>query len=91
MKKILIAAMALFIQGAIFAQAPQYQTEPQRFDFGKMWTFENPPKEWFKEAYQFDPGDAWFDDVRQSALRFATWPTRKPGHFLLMISGGSKS
>lgn len=73
MKKFLLAALALFIQGAIFAQAPQYQTEPQRFDFGKMWTFENPPKEWFKEAYQFDPGDAWFDDVRQSALRFATW------------------
>ncbi len=47
--------------------------KPQRFDFGKMWTFENPPKEWFKEAYQFSPPDSWFDDVRKSSLRFATW------------------
>ena len=37
------------------------QNEPDPFDFGKMWTFENPPKEWFKEAYDFDPGDQWFD------------------------------
>lgn len=49
------------------------QTEPDPFDFGKMWTFENPPKEWFKEAYGFEPGDQWFDDVRKSSLRFATW------------------
>ena len=49
------------------------QPEPNPFDFGKMWTFENPPKAWFKEAYDFDPGDEWFDDVRKSSLRFATW------------------
>ena len=46
---------------------------PDPFDFGKMWTFENPPKEWFKEAYNFTPEDQWFDDVRKSSLRFATW------------------
>ena len=46
---------------------------PDPFDFGKMWTFENPPKKWFKEAYDFAPEDAWFDDVRKSSLRFATW------------------
>lgn len=46
---------------------------PKRFDFGKMWTFENPPKAWFKEAYGFAPEDKWFDDVRKSSLRFASW------------------
>lgn len=46
---------------------------PDPFDYGKMWTFENPPKEWFKEAYNFTPEDKWFDDVRKSSLRFATW------------------
>jgi len=56
-----------------FGVNAQEEKEPKRFDFGKMWTFENPPKEWFKEAYDFDPGDEWFDDVRKSALRFATW------------------
>jgi len=34
------------------------EKEPTPFDFGKMWTFENPPKEWFKEAYNFSPDDA---------------------------------
>ena len=29
------------------------------FDYGKMWTFENPPKDWFKEAYNFTPEDKW--------------------------------
>ncbi len=51
----------------------QYSNVPQRFDFGKMWTFEHPPKEWFKEAYNFTPEDKWFDDVRKSSLRFASW------------------
>ena len=41
---------------------------PDPFDYGKMWTFENPPKEWFKEAYNFTPEDKWFDDVRKSSL-----------------------
>ncbi len=46
---------------------------PNPFDYGKMWTFENPPKDWFKKAYNFTPEDKWFDDVRKSSLRFATW------------------
>jgi len=46
---------------------------PNPFDFGKMWTFENPPKKWLKDAYNFAPEDAWFDYVRQSSLRFASW------------------
>lgn len=48
-------------------------SKPQRFDYGKMWTFENPPKDWFKEAYNFTPEDKWYDDVRKSSLRFASW------------------
>lgn len=65
----------LYLLGAIllFPILVSAQNEPDPFDFGKMWTFENPPKEWFKEAYDFDPGDQWFDDVRKSSLRFATW------------------
>ena len=51
----------------------QDQNQAKRFDFGKMWTFENPPKEWFKEAYNFTPDDSWYDDVRKASLRFASW------------------
>jgi hypothetical protein len=53
--------------------AQEDMSTPKRFDFGKMWTFENPPKDWFKEAYNFTPDDKWFDDVRKSSLRFASW------------------
>lgn len=73
MKKLLIFSICVVYGLSIGAQAPQYPEEPQRFDFGKMWTFENPPKEWFEEAYDFTPKDEWYDDVRKSALRFATW------------------
>lgn len=57
-----------------FACATAYgQQEPGPHDFGKMWTFENPPKAWFKEAYNYDLDQEWFDEARVSALRFATW------------------
>jgi len=60
---LLLCTMVLFAQ----------PKDPSPFDFGRMWTFENPPKEWFKKAYAFDPGDEWFDDVRKASLKFATW------------------
>jgi hypothetical protein len=49
------------------------QQEPSPFDFGKMWTFENPPKEWFMKAYQYDLDQAWFDEGREAALRFSNF------------------
>ena len=49
------------------------QQEPGPFDFGKMWTFENPPKDWFMKAYNYDLDQEWFDEARVSALRFASW------------------
>ncbi len=69
-RNVFIISLFLGLQLSLTAQEIQ---QPKRFDFGKMWTFENPPKEWFKEAYQFTPDDSWFIDVRKSALRFATW------------------
>ena len=47
--------------------------QPNLFDYGRMWTFEEPPTDWFKTAYGMDVNKAWFDDVRKSSLRFATW------------------
>jgi hypothetical protein len=43
--------------------------EPGRFDMGKMWTFENPPLDYFEEAYKFRPTQQWLDSVRLAALR----------------------
>lgn len=44
-----------------------------RFDLGKMWTFDYPPKEYFAQEYNFSPSDDWLNNVRMSALRFATY------------------
>lgn len=43
--------------------------EPGRFDTGKMWTFENPPLDYFQETYGFRPSQDWLARVRQAALR----------------------
>jgi len=45
----------------------------QRFDTGRMWTFDDPPLKYFKETYNFEPDQEWLDHVRKSALKFATW------------------
>ncbi|MEK6754967.1 MAG: S46 family peptidase [Bacteroidota bacterium] len=39
------------------------------FDTGKMWTFDYPPIDYFKKAYNFTPDKAWFEKARLSALR----------------------
>lgn len=41
-----------------------------RFDGGKMWTFDNPPLAYFKEAYDLDLTDQWFELASRGALRF---------------------
>jgi len=45
----------------------------QKFDLGKMWTFDAPPINYFSEVYNFTPTQEWFDHVRMSALRFADY------------------
>jgi hypothetical protein len=45
------------------------QVEVGRFDYGKMWTFEYPPAEYFTETYGFDATSEWFERARLSALR----------------------
>lgn len=57
----------------IFSINIDAQKKASPYDLGKMWTFENPPKEWVKSTYGMDVKDEWFDFVRKSSLRFATW------------------
>ncbi len=40
-----------------------------KFDYGKMWTFEYAPLQYFHEEYGFDPDSAWFAKARLGALR----------------------
>lgn len=42
----------------------------QKFDMGKMWTFENPPIKYFQEEYGFTPSEQWLEKMQKSALKF---------------------
>lgn len=44
-----------------------------RFDFGRMWTFEDAPLDYFNETYDLDLDQAWMDKMRKSALRFSSF------------------
>lgn len=56
----------LFIAGASFSQ----ETKSDKFDIGKMWTFESAPVDYFAQTYNFRPTQEWFDNVRMSSIRF---------------------
>mgnify|MGYP002413074306 FL=1 len=71
MKKLIAVLSLMFL--LFDSRAQTDMSAPKRFDYGKMWTFEYPPKDWFKEAYNFTADDKWFEGVRMSALRFASW------------------
>ncbi len=43
--------------------------EAGRFDQGRMWTFEDPPAEYFEEAYDLTLDDQWLTRARLGALR----------------------
>jgi len=51
---------------------PPYEiTAVGRFDDGKMWTFDAPPVEYFREEYGVSADTAWFRKARLGALRFS--------------------
>jgi hypothetical protein len=56
------------------------QVEVGRFDFGKMWTFEYAPSEYFSETYGFEATPEWFERARLAALRI-------PGCSAAFVSG----
>lgn len=34
-----------------------------------MWTFDNPPRQLWRDRYRFEPSDAWLDHLRLSSIR----------------------
>ncbi|CAN5875545.1 S46 family peptidase [soil metagenome] len=65
------------IGAAPAAPAPAMQVadtiRARPFDTGRMWTFDFPPLDYLQRTYNFRPTQAWLDNMRMSALRFATW------------------
>lgn len=57
-------------EAVVSIPAPYDTVQVQRFDRGRMWTFQNPPVEYFQEAYGFTPDEEWLTDAQRGALRF---------------------
>ena len=72
-----VVLVSFFYQIQISAQSSDWMNldtiKAGKFDNGKMWTFEYPPMDYFSQAYNFQPDEAWFEHVRMSALRFANY------------------
>ena len=51
------------------AAAAASEVEVGRFDTGKMWTFDNPPLDYFETTYDFRPDSQWFAQARLGTLR----------------------
>ncbi len=69
LRRLLSPALALVLVWPLGAQTVEVDTVPGRFDFGKMWTFEDAPADYFGETYGFDASPEWFERVRLSVLR----------------------
>ncbi len=54
-------ALLLSLAGATLAQENQ--------ELGRMWTFENPPLDYFETEYGFKPDQEWLDSLRLGSLR----------------------
>jgi hypothetical protein len=46
------------------------RAELDGMELGRMWTFQDPPLEWWEEAYQFSPSPEWLEKVQTASLRF---------------------
>ncbi|MFO7768848.1 MAG: S46 family peptidase [bacterium] len=47
--------------------------EAQRFDTGRMWTFDAPPADYFADRYGLNVDEAWLTHARMGAIRLASW------------------
>lgn len=75
MKKLFLNTFTfLFVFAFLFntnAQLKLDTVKAQRFDTGKMWSFDYPPIEYLKSTYGINVDEEWFEDVRLSALRLS--------------------
>jgi Peptidase S46 len=53
----------------LLALAFLFQVAPRSLADEGMWTFDNPPLKQWKERYNFEPSQAWLDNVRLASVR----------------------
>ncbi|MGH7481164.1 MAG: S46 family peptidase, partial [Longimicrobiales bacterium] len=44
-------------------------------ELGTMWTFENPPLDYWEQEYEFEPEPGWLEHARLSTVRYANYCT----------------
>jgi len=73
--RLLVVIIVFFVSGITFSQQDfdPDTVKSSIFDMGKMWTFDNPPVDYFEKEYGFKPSQEWLNSVRMSALRFSTF------------------
>ena len=66
---VITAAFFILVQFS-FAQNTLSPNTDYLTDFGKMWTFDDLPLDYFKDKYGFEPSEEWIEKVQKSALQF---------------------
>jgi len=69
---ILVVLIAVSVKGFSQAYFNPDSVSPKEFDYGKMWTFDDPPLEYFAETYDFNPDSEWMKGVQLSTLRLSS-------------------
>jgi hypothetical protein len=59
----------LFALAALCATSVGVVGQAERFDRGRMWTFEAPPTEWLAEEYGLEADEAWLQRARLGSVR----------------------
>lgn len=71
---ILISVLIIGSLNIVKAQSSVYDTSSVgKYDMGKLWTFDNFPKDYMQDKYNLKITDEWLEKVRLSSLKFASW------------------
>ncbi len=69
-KTAVFTAVFFLIANIAFAQQTLSPNTNYLTDFGKMWTFDDLPLDYFLDEYGFEPTDEWIEKLQKAALQF---------------------
>ena len=68
--KVTFAVLFMVPAAALYAQPTLSPHTNYITEFGKMWTFDDLPLDYFKDRYDFMPSQGWIEQLQMSALQF---------------------